>query len=260
MSIYTLGPAGTFSEAAAIELFSDDESIELAPTIEEIVERVVDGSAKAGVLPVENNISGFVDESISAMQSSPVVITGEITLNIEHCLAGFSTLEKAGVLFVQPHTYEQCKEKINRLCPHCEVVFTTSNGESASKLLEPGQETALAIVSKHAANLYKLPIIESGLSMAPSATRFCIIERSDAPRETPTRHFLLLHPHEGEQAFEEEVKALFSKNLVSIDRLESLSRGDLETIWIECSGMLDSCLLVMRELNAIGTLKQLGGI
>ena len=72
-----LGPAGTFSEQAALGYFGS--SIERVPcaSIDEVFRAASAGAADFGVVPVENSTEGVVARSLDLFLHTPLSIVGE---------------------------------------------------------------------------------------------------------------------------------------------------------------------------------------
>ena len=81
-----LGPAGTFSEQAALQFFGS--SIDHVPcaSFDEIFHATACGRADFGVVPVENNTEGVVARSLDLLLHSPLHIVGEVSLLVRHNL------------------------------------------------------------------------------------------------------------------------------------------------------------------------------
>jgi chorismate mutase-like protein len=82
----TSGPAGTFSEQAAVQFFGS--SIEHVPcvSIDEVFHAAAAGTAEFGVVPVENNTEGVVSRSLDLLLQSPLHVVGETSLLVRHNL------------------------------------------------------------------------------------------------------------------------------------------------------------------------------
>jgi len=81
-----LGPAGTFSEEAALGYFGN--SIVRVPCVnfDEVVRATSAGEADFGVVPVENNTEGVVARSLDLFLTMPLFIIGETSLLVRHNL------------------------------------------------------------------------------------------------------------------------------------------------------------------------------
>src|SRR6187399_3145821 len=81
-----LGPAGTFSEQAAVQFFGS--SIERVPciSIDEVFRATAAGTAQFGVVPVENSTEGVVARSLDLFLNTPLHIVGETSLMVRQNL------------------------------------------------------------------------------------------------------------------------------------------------------------------------------
>ena len=127
-----LGPAGTFSEQAALQFFG--ASIEHVPcvSIDEVFRATAAGSASYGVVPVENSTEGVVSRSLDLFLSSPLHIVGEISLMVRHnLLRQTESLENIEVVFAHPQALAQCQGWLTTHLPHVERRTASSNAEGA---------------------------------------------------------------------------------------------------------------------------------
>jgi chorismate mutase/prephenate dehydratase len=127
-----LGPAGTFSEQAAVRFFGS--SIEHIPCVnfDEVFHAASSGAADFGVVPVENNTEGVVTRSLDLLLNSPLHIVGEISLLIRHHLLRQSdSLEGIEVVHAHPQALAQCQGWLNAHLPGAERRAATSNAEGA---------------------------------------------------------------------------------------------------------------------------------
>src|SRR3954451_21209123 len=81
-----LGPAGTFSHAAAVRKFGS--SVEYVPLAEipAVFEEVVRGHSDYGLVPVENSLHGGVVDTLDAFLASSARIYGEVKVTVHHNL------------------------------------------------------------------------------------------------------------------------------------------------------------------------------
>src|SRR4051812_16544533 len=98
-----LGPAGTYSEEAALQFFGS--SIEHVPctSIDEVFPATAAGTAEYGVVPVENSTEGVVARSLDLFLQTPLHIVGETSLLVRHMLLRKDTNDLAGVEVVVAH-------------------------------------------------------------------------------------------------------------------------------------------------------------
>ena len=127
-----LGPAGTFSEQAALQFFG--ASIEHVPciSIDEVFRATAAGSAGYGVVPVENSTEGVVSRSLDLFLNSPLHIVGEISLMVRHNLLRLSdSLDDIEAVYAHPQALAQCQGWLAKHLPHAERRPVSSNAEGA---------------------------------------------------------------------------------------------------------------------------------
>src|SRR5438045_75089 len=79
-----LGPAGTFSEQAAVQFFGASIEHVACVSFDEVFHAATSGTAEFGVVPVENSTEGVVTRSLDLLLHSPLHIVGEISLLVRH--------------------------------------------------------------------------------------------------------------------------------------------------------------------------------
>ena len=127
-----LGPAGTFSEQAALQFFG--ASIEPLPcvSIDEVFRATAAGSANYGVVPVENSTEGVVSRSLDLLLNTPLHIVGECSLMVRHNLLRLSdTLDGIEAVYAHPQALAQCQGWLNTHLPDVDRHAASSNAEGA---------------------------------------------------------------------------------------------------------------------------------
>ena len=81
-----LGPAGTFSELAALGYFGSSLTPVPCVSIDEVFRATTAGAADFGVVPVENSTEGVVARSLDLFLHTPLSIIGETSLFVRHNL------------------------------------------------------------------------------------------------------------------------------------------------------------------------------
>ena len=76
-----LGPAGTFSELAALGFFGSSIVRVPCTSIDEVFRATTAGAADFGVVPVENSTEGVVARSLDLFLTPPLFIIGETSLD-----------------------------------------------------------------------------------------------------------------------------------------------------------------------------------
>ena len=180
-----LGPAGTFSEEAALGYFG--ASIVRLPcaSIDEVMHAATSGAADFGVVPVENSTEGVVARSLDLFLTTPLFIIGETSLVVRHNLLR-RTDALAGVRAVcaHPQALAQCHRWLSHHLPEVERRPVSSNAEGAR--LAAQDEALAAIASQRAAGEYGLHVLAPAIQDdAHNRTRFAIVthpQRHPAPQ------------------------------------------------------------------------------
>ncbi len=180
LSIAFLGPAGTFTQAAALKHFG--HSINTLPlgAISDVFREVESGNAHYGVVPVENSTEGVINHTLDMFIRSPLVICGEVSLRIHHHLLSLEddpgTVKR---IYSHQQSLAQCRLWLDRNLPHAEQVTVGSNAEAARLARE--ERGSAAIASEMAAELYQLKGLARNIEDEPdNTTRFLVVGRQKA--------------------------------------------------------------------------------
>ncbi|MCM2288563.1 MAG: prephenate dehydratase [Sulfuritalea sp.] len=220
LTIAYLGPAGTYSEAAARKHFGGAPTLQPCPAIDDVFRTIESGNAHYGVVPIENSTEGAIGRSLDLLLSSPLKICGEINLPIHHNLMGKCVaLGDVTRIYSHAQSLAQCHEWLNRNLPQVPRVPVASNAEAARlAAAEPG---AVAIAGDAAAELYALNILAANIEDDPNnTTRFVIIADHDAGPSGSDRTSLVCSAQNRPGAVY-QLLAPFADNGVSMSRLES---------------------------------------
>jgi chorismate mutase/prephenate dehydratase len=192
LAVAFLGPAGTFTQAAALKHFG--HSVRTLPLgdIAEIFREVEAGSAHFGVVPVENSTEGVISHTLDLFMRSPLRIAGEVSLRIHHHLMSReSGLEAIKTVFSHQQSLAQCRGWLDGHLPHTERIAVGSNAEAAR--LAAGQAGTAAVGAEAAAEIYNLSILFSRIEDEPgNTTRFLVIGKEDVPASGDDKTSLLL--------------------------------------------------------------------
>ena len=170
-----LGPAGTFSEQAALQFFG--ASIEHVPciSIDEVFRATAAGSASYGVVPVENSTEGVVSRSLDLFLHSPLHIVGELSLMVRHHLLRTTpSLEDIEAVYAHPQALAQCQGWLNTHLPDVERRTAFSNAEGAR--LAATNPNWAGIASDRAATQFALHTAAHAIQDdAFNRTRFAVV-------------------------------------------------------------------------------------
>lgn len=192
LAVAYLGPAGTFTQTAALKHFGHSVSTVPLGTIPEIFREVEAGSVHFGVVPVENSTEGVVSHTLDTFMTSPLFICGEVCVRIHHHLLSLeSSLASIHAVYSHQQSLAQCRGWLDQNLPHAERVPVASNAEAARMVAE--RSGTAAIASDAAAEIYGLGLMATRIEDEPdNTTRFLIIGRADAPISGHDKTSLLL--------------------------------------------------------------------
>jgi chorismate mutase/prephenate dehydratase len=177
-----LGPAGTFSEQAALAYFGSSITRVPCTTIDEVFRSTSAGAADFGVVPVENSTEGVVARSLDLFLNTPLSIIGETSLLVRHnLLRQRGQLDGITAVAAHPQALAQCHAWLAQHLPHAERRPVTSNAEGAR--LASLDAAVAGIASERAANEYGLHVVAPAIQDdAHNRTRFAIVAH---PSEHP---------------------------------------------------------------------------
>ena len=182
-----LGPAGTFSEEAALRFFGASISHVPCANFDEVFHATSAGAAEFGVIPVENSTEGVVTRSLDLLLNSPLHIVGEISLLIRHNLLRTSaSLDGIDVVLAHPQALAQCQQWLHTHLPKAERRAVSSNAEGAR--LAAGHPNWAGIASERAGSEFGLHTAALAIQdEAFNRTRFvvvCLPATMPAPQAT----------------------------------------------------------------------------
>lgn len=182
VSIAHLGPPGTYAESAALAYVSwltqlgQQALLCPYPSIAQTLKATAQGQAHLAVVPVENSVEGSVTMTLDAIwQLDTLQIQQALVLPISHALLSCAgTLEAIRTVYSHPQALAQCQGWLERFLPSAEMVPTNATTEALGHLKQ--DETAAAIASQRAAQLYNLPILACPVNdYLDNYTRFWVL-------------------------------------------------------------------------------------
>ena len=170
-----LGPAGTFSELAALGYFGSSIVRVPCASADEVFHATSAGAADFGVVPVENSSEGVVTRSLDLFLTTPLVIVGETSLYVRHnLLRSVDSLDGIEAVCAHPQALAQCHGWLSRHLPLAERRPVASNAEGARLASLDGKLAGIA--SERAASEYGLHVVAPAIQDdAHNRTRFAIL-------------------------------------------------------------------------------------
>lgn len=224
MEIAFLGPAGTYTQAAALKHFGHSVNIEPLPSIDEVFREVEAGTASYGVVPVENSTEGMVNSTLDSFMDSPLQICGEVELRIHHHLLVKAPLAQDEIVTIYSHeqSLAQCRQWLNMHLPNAERVGVSSNAEAARRVAEAESGACIAAIAGDlAAELYGLQKLAEKIEDRPdNTTRFLIIGREPIPGSGQDKTSIIVSSRNKPGALYHLLEP-FQRNDLSLTRIET---------------------------------------
>jgi len=170
-----LGPAGTFSELAALGFFGSSIERVSCASIDEVFRATSAGAADFGVVPVENSTEGVVARSLDLFLTTPLHIVGETSLFVLHnLLRRDNSLDGIEAVCAHPQALAQCHGWLSNHLPNVERRPVSSNAEGAR--MAAADPKLAAIASSRAGTEYGLHTLAPAIQDDPhNRTRFAIV-------------------------------------------------------------------------------------
>ena len=170
-----LGPAGTFSEEAALRYFGSSIAPLPCANFDEVFHAVAAGAADFGVVAVENSTEGSVARSLDLLLHTPLVIVGETSLLVRHqLLRRREGLDAIDAVVAHPQALAQCHAWLAAHLPRVERRPVASNAEGARQAA--ADDRLAAIASERAASQWGLHVVAPAIQDdARNRTRFAIV-------------------------------------------------------------------------------------
>ncbi len=198
MKLAYLGIEGSFSHQAACEAFGNHHEGVMVDRFVDVCQAVKEGSARYGVLPIENSTTGVIGSAIDLIQKKDLMIVGEKTLPIHHHLIGLKGrhVEEAREVHSHPQAFDQCAVRLNGL-RRLRPVACPTTAQAALGVAQMKDPHKVALASAHAANIYDLEILDANWQDDHrNTTRFLILSRTAEIVPEANKFSLYFHlPH-----------------------------------------------------------------
>jgi prephenate dehydratase len=170
------GEPGAYSEAAALQFGGTNAETLPCKAFDDVFEAVVKRRATHGVVPLENSIGGTIHRNYDLLLEHDLSITGEVELDVVHCLQALpgTKLSDVKVVYSHPQALAQCERYLKDLGVTVEAVYDTAGG--AKLVSEQKLAGAAALASRRAAEVFGLEVLQEAVQdFEYNITRFAII-------------------------------------------------------------------------------------
>ncbi|MDR2535849.1 MAG: 3-deoxy-7-phosphoheptulonate synthase [Treponema sp.] len=181
------GERGAYAEQALMRAFGEDTPRLSTASFRAVFDAVLEGSAMAGIMPVENSLTGSIHENYDLFLQYPdIAIVGELKLRIVHCLLGDpqAALDDIEILRSHPQGFAQCREFLDQRQWQLESYNNTAT--AAASIAKEKNIHIAAIAAEDAAKAFGLKVLKAGIESNPlNYTRFVIISRKIGDKAPP---------------------------------------------------------------------------
>jgi chorismate mutase/prephenate dehydratase len=218
--VAVLGPAGTYSQTAVRKHFGGEIEHIFGDEIEDVFRLVESNQADHGIVPVENSTEGGISNTLDSLVTTPLCVTGEVSLRISHSLVGKSNeRELAKTILGHEQALAQCRHWLDRYLPALRRVAVSSNAEAARQA--SSNPACLAVAGIETAEIYGLDLLEQGIEDQPgNTTRFFVIGTESVSVSGRDKTSLVLSSRNQAGSLQ-RLLAPLSENGLSMSRIES---------------------------------------
>jgi len=254
------GEPGAFAEDAVLAGFGDADRIALG-SFRDVFEAVASERAAAGVVPIENLITGTVREVYDLLLAHDLEIRGEVVVPVRLCLAALPGTQIDGIERVYSHVQALGQaEAFLRTRPW--TTLTTYNTAGAGKLIRDRDERgSAAVLSPRAAALFGLEVLAEDIQGgSDNRTRFLCVTRLGgeppplAPTSGPARTTLVFAVRNEPGTLLRALRAFAVRgvNLSSLESRPSRSAAWEYVFWADLDAAADepACSAALLDLRA----------
>ena len=180
------GLPGAYSHLACREVMPDMVPLPCA-AFDDAFAAVSDGSARYGMIPIENSVAGRVADIHHLLPDSSLYIVGEHFQRVQHQLLGIEGASIDAIAHVHSHIHalSQCRAFLRRHALNPTVHADTAG--AAAEVAERGDPSQAAIASTLAAETYGLEILKADIEDAEhNTTRFVVLSKRQERPEVGT--------------------------------------------------------------------------
>ncbi|MCO1337779.1 prephenate dehydratase [Kocuria polaris] len=232
--IYTyLGPAGTFTESALLQVPGAAEAERVpATSVNNALDRVREGAADAAMVPIENSVEGGVSATLDSIATGgSLQIVAEALVPITFDLVVRDGIEDPGqirTVATHGHAWAQCRSWSEANMPAAEFIPASSTAAGALSIMDAKSDVDAAICSPLVAQENPLKVLRHGIEdNAGAVTRFVLVRRPGSiPEPTGRDKTTVVIPlPEDRPGGLMEILEQFAARGVNLSRIESRPTG-----------------------------------
>ncbi len=254
-----LGPEASFTHQAAESKFGAMSAYLPMGSIEGIFREVNKGTAKFGVIPIENSSNGIVSDTINCLDEYDLKIIAEVMIDVHLAFATRNEdIKKITKIYSKDIAFGQCRDFLQDLgLDNVELIPIESTAKAAKLALK--DETAAALCPAVAAKLNNLPIRFNNVEDSTNnRTRFFIISNFENASSGNDKTSLLVRLS-NEPGSLVDFLNYFEEAKVNLTKIKSHIVGGESIFFIEFHGHKDDAVVkpilekMKNEIKVLGS-------
>ena len=218
MTLYYLGPKGTFSYLAALKYNANDDTFIPKENLYEVITSLKSDPSAQAIVPIENAIEGTINVVADSLVEYPFTVIKEIHLDIEFSLYGQKGIpmeEIQNVCSIAP-AISQTQKFIHQHQLH--YSYTQSTVESLQFI----NASTAAIVPKGSGEAYGYTALAHNIEDYPhNVTRFLVLSNEKTPLQEGQQCLLLITPAQDQPGLLASILNTFALFNVNLSWIES---------------------------------------
>lgn len=219
-----LGPAGTFSQQAALEWSQGIKKLKEYNTIYNAIKAVNDGEAEECIVPIENSIEGSINVTLDMLAfDTELYIIGEYILHISQNLMVSPGTRKEDIKVITSHTQAigQCARFLAHNFPNVEIEFAESTA-AAAKRVASGEKGIACISAPGTSDIYGLDILYPNCGDDKNnSTRFVVLSKKPCMTVTEQDKTSIAFTLEDKPGILYKALNLFAAANINLKKIES---------------------------------------
>ncbi|MDR0548607.1 MAG: prephenate dehydratase [Deltaproteobacteria bacterium] len=176
-----LGPAGTFSHAAALKQFGRLAHFVASDDLAQVFKTAESGETEFALVPFENTTEGIVGQTLDLLAETTLRVQATLNLRVNLALmSAHGDLSRLKTISSHPQALAQCRNWLALNMPGVELRPTVSTAAGATLALN---DDSYGVIGHPAlATFYKLNVMSGDLEdYQHNQTCFLILSRDDGP-------------------------------------------------------------------------------
>ncbi|ABY69607.1 prephenate dehydratase / chorismate mutase [Actinobacillus pleuropneumoniae serovar 3 str. JL03] len=227
VSIAFLGMRGSYSNMASRQFAKKYQGslIELScDSFQQVFDKVSEGEAEFGVLPLENTTSGSINDVYDLLQHTDLAVVGELAYPIKHCVLANGNIELTEIdtLYSHPQVIQQCSQFIQSL-NKVHIKYCESSSHAMQMVARLNKPNIVALGNEDGGKLYGLTNIKTDIAnQQNNITRFIVVAKQaiNVSPQLQTKTLLLMTTSQQAGALADALM-VFKQHQIRMTKLES---------------------------------------